>query len=1159
MKNMPTYLITIAAVFLSYNLAAMKRTSENFDEIKPLKKSKIKSPFCHAIKSGDAQAIRRMLEEKVGIDIPDGYGVKPIIYAVHKGDLDLVKDIITLMETQGTFSEKDRNDAVVLACARGHENIVLYFFRKYSSIARCCASGRGWNRKFKGEYDVLACATSPLNAAVISGNKQIVHFVIKEGACHQVSSESVLIALSKKYTDVIETLLKANQIPITDEIVIAAVEHNCGPLIEVCGEMSKGEERLKYLLLFAATYKNNKEVYEKVFPLLTDIDKREQVILLGAMHAKNRELVKEIIGKNPSLLDERITCFIPKLNFADEMFKLVPLCWAIKLKNLEHVKLLISLGASLDAPNFSLGSVATEINAVTFALLEGAMDIVDFLRDKGARIDAYDRFQAAVDVLSRVGMIEAVGYLLTRGAPLPEQALAKAVVKEFKAKRHQEIHNSAASGDLETIKKIMLNDPNVDYMGPLEEYDGWFTRIVDSERDTLFIAVNAGHLHVAEFLLDKANDSSRRRIIDLVIKNNDTKFFELFMEKDRSKELAYLVVSAARAGRDELLKLVFKKKSLFGTEVVSQALGVAAQSGHRNCVELLIKQNPDLDYTIDCDSSIVFSGYVSSARCTRSKRTALSVAHTPEIKNLIDQAKREKSIKMNNLLEKLLDDKDLSDEEKLLINDLGTNGKTPLICCLEQRNVAGIKRLLSYNVDVQIRDKWGMPPLVYAAASGEKALVELVCPTGKAGMDCVRAVRIAAACGFEDVVKYIFDRYQKTELLGKDAMGAAVTANKTEIVKFLLDSGIKEADVDLAIGSPLLFVRSKPMAQLLLDSGISRTGSLHFGEFTNAWLKALERFDFQLAAFLFDITPVKKEVLEKLFVYLKDRALYELKAAETLVLYEILFTQQEVFRYREKPKEYSQSHCKMLSTFFENPLEEGLRAEWYERFAQKAVTGKMKQTLLIWACIFGDGETVEKLVTMGLPEKYINHQDIHGRTALMYALLYGNAECALTLIHHKCVMQTPEGETVAYVNHCGDGINLMDKRHRKALFYAVFAARCDHSVEIVESGKAISISKSKYSREYGALKVIDVLLNLGARFGLGNDIALAIKVAATDGNWMLALGILKLHKGNEAMKELFENEAIFIRQLEEPERIKSKPAEKAQEVEAKKVKIGVSV
>ena len=57
----------------------------------------------------------------------------------------------------------------------------------------------------------------------------------------------------------------------------------------------------------------------------------------------------------------------------------------------------------------------------------------------------------------------------------------------------------------------------------------------------------------------------------------------------------------------------------------------------------------------------------------------------------------------------------------------------------------------------------------------------------------------------------------------------------------------------------------------------------------------------------------------------------------------------------------------------------------------------MGQTMLMWACRFGHHHIVEKLVTMGLPRKYINIQDIYGRTALMYALLYGNIDCAFNV------------------------------------------------------------------------------------------------------------------------------------------------------------------
>ena len=54
----------------------------------------------------------------------------------------------------------------------------------------------------------------------------------------------------------------------------------------------------------------------------------------------------------------------------------------------------------------------------------------------------------------------------------------------------------------------------------------------------------------------------------------------------------------------------------------------------------------------------------------------------------------------------------------------------------------------------------------------------------------------------------------------------------------------------------------------------------------------------------------------------------------------------------------------------------------------------------------------------------------------MYALIYGNLDCAFSLMRNKR-MNTQNEEV--FVNHCGEGINLVDENNKNALFYAIQA------------------------------------------------------------------------------------------------------------------------
>ena len=133
-------------------------------------------------------------------------------------------------------------------------------------------------------------------------------------------------------------------------------------------------------------------------------------------------------------------------------------------------------------------------------------------------------------------------------------------------------------------------------------------------------------------------------------------------------------------------------------------------------------------------------------------------------------------------------------------------------------------------------------------------------------------------------------------------------------------------------------------------------------------------------------------------------------------------------------------------------------------------------------------------------------QDCYGRTALMYALLYGNVDCALILLQHKRFYEIDSGKEVQLepsgsftlqeggtkrklrrddvreevTDHCGQGIHLLDGQQRSALFYAVCAGLADDSV-LTPDGQR-EISTIDYSIEFGALKVFKLLTSRKVKF-----------------------------------------------------------------------------
>lgn len=67
-------------------------------------------------------------------------------------------------------------------------------------------------------------------------------------------------------------------------------------------------------------------------------------------------------------------------------------------------------------------------------------------------------------------------------------------------------------------------------------------------------------------------------------------------------------------------------------------------------------------------------------------------------------------------------------------------------------------------------------------------------------------------------------------------------------------------------------------------------------------------------------------------------------------------------------------------------------------------TGK---TLLTWASIRGHSAIAEMLIGMGVA---LNRKDLHGHTALYYALQYKHLECAKILLLHESILRPEDIE-----------------------------------------------------------------------------------------------------------------------------------------------------
>ncbi len=107
-----------------------------------------------------------------------------------------------------------------------------------------------------------------------------------------------------------------------------------------------------------------------------------------------------------------------------------------------------------------------------------------------------------------------------------------------------------------------------------------------------------------------------------------------------------------------------------------------------------------------------------------------------------------------------------------------------------------------------------------------------------------------------------------------------------------------------------------------------------------------------------------------------------------------------------------------------------------------------KQTVLMWACMFGHTQIVQSLLKRGVPQWYINAQDKYGRTALMYAILFGRADIVKELLPY-----------------CGNGANLKDFTYNSALIYAIRTENMRIIEELLRGRVKVSVQALKLAAQ----------------------------------------------------------------------------------------------
>jgi uncharacterized protein len=407
---------------------------------------------------------------------------------------------------------------------------------------------------------------------------------------------------------------------------------------------------------------------------------------------------------------------------------------------------------------------------------------------------------------------------------------------------------------------------------------------------------------------------------------------------------------------------------------------------------------------------------------------------------------------------------------------------------------AMVELLLKSKADVNQRDNNKWTPLMHAAQSGTLRLVKVLLD---AGADKSLALPIAVRNRHKEIVKELISRGHNVNVILNDddtPLMLAITNKDDAMMELLLEA---KADVNQKgkKRTPLLYA-AESGCEAIVDLLLKYKAEWD----EEAVIKAAKNGHIALVSKLLGFAPMeRRKLLATIFDIALTNGSLEL-ASRLLALYVVLsgqslpkythitplryFGEQEVdlkmarfFGDKETIAELeTQSKvrtelealitlCKTREIQDYLSKKPGVKAtvKAHLESAKYMHTDKYKQTVLMWAAMFGHNDEVKKILATFVPldegalptvtsdarahntaldraVRYINAQDAAGRTALMYAILYGQNEAVKLLIPY-----------------CGSGVNLKDNQGYTALGYAAQKGNKELIKLLLGSGASIKV------------------------------------------------------------------------------------------------------
>jgi ankyrin repeat protein len=981
---------------------------------------------------GGVELVKLLIGSEADVNHHDDKGSTPLMLAAQKGFIEIA-DMLLKAGALLQYSSNSMLTPLMSAISNNQEEMVKFLLKAGVSVNQI------WDSPTRK-------GITPLSYAVERGFKEVVKILLDAKAYINPQDSNgwspLIIAVRRQGQDMGSMGLLANK-EIVDLLIQAGANVNqqdskkCTPLIHAA---LVGVPYIAEMLLNAKADVNLTNNYGNAALSIAIANKQEEMVkfLLKAGASVDQLITDKIKTTTPLIyaLELGLTGIVKvlldaKVNVNQQATNLPPLIIALRRQgqDKEIVKLLLEAGANVNTQD-EIGQTPLH-----YATREGRKDIVELLLNAGADVKRTNKFgHTALTIAINNKYDEVAKELVLQGADAnsTEYVLTRAVM----------------SRDVESVKKWLALGVNIN------------VNQQDPQGSTpLHGAIFMNAPEIIKILLDAGADVN-------VANNVGSTPLSLALSQRLYELMHELVRRGANVNQQDA-----KGNTL-----------LMGPYGSREAVKILLDVGADVSITNN-------SG-----------------------ENPLTQALLRND---HEIIKELCD-------AKVNFNSRFSDGNTALIWAVKKGNQIIIERLLKLGADVNQADNKGWTPLMCAAQGGNAAIIKILLEAGADPKDGDTPLSIAVSRSEKQLAKELIGQGADVNLKyvnGKTLLTQAIANKDKEMVELLLEG---KADVNQkdAEGRTPLMSAAESGNDAMIDLLLKYEADISIGDYSMV-TAASDKGHIELVTKLLALVPKKKN--RKVLAHTFDRALkngsLELvnrtlalkpNLAEqflpgsanvsplmflgrrdlTLKMARLLKEEAKIAELEAKSKRATElglliTLCQtkeILEFLGKKPGALAIVERHLE--GEKYIRTEYKQTVLMWAAMFGHNDAVKKILSTLVPIKkkqplplvadkavranntlldravrYINAQDVRGRTALMYAIVYGYSDIAQTLIPY-----------------CGSSINIKDENGYSALDYAA---------------------------RRGSIQLIKMLLSKGARITTP-----AIKEAAEENNDQLAVSLL---------------------------------------------------